>query len=115
MPEIKFKKVDVQGLIESFPIIPYGQRLYAVEKEVEQSGLIIVPDTAKDKEMQTNEGWVVAVGPEVEFCQPGDEIVYARYSGAWIVVGGQKFRVMNEEDILGKKNDFKEEPYASDR
>ncbi len=113
MPEIRFKKVDVQGLIESFPMMAYAQRLFAVEKEVEQSGLIIVPDTAKDKDMQTNEGWVVAVGPEVEFCQPGDEIIYARYSGGWCIINEQKYRVMNEEDILGKKDTFKEEPYAA--
>lgn len=110
MPKVTFKQVDVHGLIESFPIIPYGPRLYAVEKEVEQTGLIIVPDTAKDKEMQTNEGWVISVGDEVQFCQPGDEIVYARYSGAWFVVDDQKFRVMNEEDILGKR--IKEDFYA---
>ena len=103
MAEITFKKMDIPKLIEEFDIIPYGSRLYAVEKEVIQVGLIIVAPTSKDKEMQTNEGWVIAIGPAVDFCQPGDEIVYARYSGAWIVIGDQKYRVMNEEDILGKK------------
>ena len=112
MPRMIIKEVDVPGLIDSFPIIPYGSRLYVVEKEVEQVGMIIVAQTSKDKEMQTNEGWVIAVGDEVEFCRPGDEIYYARYSGAWCTVGEQKFRVMNEEDILGKKDKFKEDPYA---
>ena len=112
MPRVVIKEVDVPGVIEVFPIKPYGQRLYCVEKEVEQIGLIIVAQTSKDKEMQTNEGWVIAVGDEVEFCQPGDEVFYARYSGAWCVVDDQKFRVMNEEDILGKRDKLKEEMYA---
>lgn len=109
MPRVIVKEVDVPGVIESFPIQPYASRLYVVEKEVEQVGLIIVAQTSKDKEMQTNEGWVIAVGDDVTFCHPGDEIFYARYSGAWCVVGDQKYRVMNEEDILGKK---KEDFYA---
>lgn len=99
---LKYKEVDIGEIIAKFPIYPYYHRIYVVEKEVEQSGLIIVPDTAKDKDMQTNEGWVVAIGVGVDFCSPGDTIAYARYSGAWFTVGGQKYRVMNEEDVLGK-------------
>lgn len=109
MPRVILKEVDIPKVIEEFPVKPYGSRLYAVEKEVEQVGLIIVAPTTRDKEMQTNEGWVIAIGDDVTFCHPGDDIYYARYSGAWCVVGEQKFRVMNEEDILGKK---KEELYA---
>ena len=112
MPRVIIKEVDVPGVIERFPIVPYASRLYVVEKEVDQVGLVIIPKTAHEKEMQTNEGWVIAVGDEVDFCRPGDEIYYARYSGAWCVIDDQKFRVMNEEDILGKRDKMKEAFYA---
>jgi co-chaperonin GroES (HSP10) len=112
MPRVQIKQVDVSGLIESFPILPYASRLYVIEKEVERVGHLYVPETAKDKEMQTNEGWVIATGPDVDFCQPGDIVYYARYSGAWCTLNEIKYRVMNEEDLLGKYDDMKGDPYA---
>jgi co-chaperonin GroES (HSP10) len=102
MPRIVIKEVDVPGVIAGFPVIPYGQRLYAVEKEIDKVGLVIIPSTPGENSMQTNEGWVIAVGGDVDFCIPGDEIFFGRYSGFRCVVGDQKYRVMNEEDILGK-------------
>jgi co-chaperonin GroES (HSP10) len=109
MPRIQIKEVDIPGLVEQFPIIPYASRLYVVEKEIEKVGLIYITKNSRDNEMQTNEGWVVAVGNDVEFCEPGDVVFYGRYSGAWTTLGEQRFRVMNEEDILGKQDPFKEE------
>lgn len=110
MPRLEVKEVDIPGLIEKFPIIPFSARLFAVEKEVSRVGNLYVPQNSK--EMQTNEGWVVAVGPDVEFCKPGDVIYYAKYSGAWCEIDDVKYRVMNEEDILGRYDTMKEEPYA---
>lgn len=97
------KNVNVEDEIERFDLELYGQRVVVLEKEVEKVGSLFVPDTAKTKDMQTNEGWVLAVGPDVDFCQEGDVIYYARYSGAWFERGrGKRYRIMNEEDILGK-------------
>jgi chaperonin GroES len=96
------KEVDVEGVIAGFDLIPYGQRLVVVEKEVEQVGRLFVPETAKDREMATNEGWVVAVGNDVDFCSPGDVIYYGRYSGAKFERGEMRYRIMNEDDILGR-------------
>lgn len=105
MPRVEVKEVDIPRIIEEFPIIPFAARLFAVEKEVSMVGNLYVPQGSK--EMQTNEGWVVAIGPDVEFCKPGDTIYYARYSGAWCEINDVKYRVMNEEDILGKYDEFK--------
>jgi co-chaperonin GroES (HSP10) len=111
MPRLEVKEVDVPGLIEKFPIIPFAARLFAVEKEVSRVGNLIVPQNSK--EMQTNEGWVIAVGPDVDFCKPGDVIYYAKYSGAWCEIDDVKYRVMNEEDLLGKYDPMKEGMYVS--
>ncbi len=94
-------EVDVAKEIAEFPLVPYSQRVYVKEDEVLKFGRLFVPETSrKEGEMQTNAGTVLAIGQGVTFIKPGDKILYARYSGAWVL--GQKYRVMNEEDILGR-------------
>ena len=75
------------------------------EKEVVKGG-IIIPDTAREK---PQEGMIVRVGtgkldergkrvpPEVK---AGDRILFGKYSGTEIKVGGEDFLVMKESDIL---------------
>ena len=95
------KDVDLEKIISEFPYVPYGQRLFALEIEVAQVGLIHIPETSqKDGEMKTSEGYVISVGSGVNFCDPKDIILYGRYSGAWQLVNGQRYRVMNEEDVI---------------
>lgn len=93
--------IDVTKQIEEFPYEPYSQRLFVYEREVTKVGLIHIPESSqKDGEMRTSEGYVIATALDVTFCKPGDIILYGRYSGAWQLVNGQRYRVMNEEDIL---------------
>lgn len=93
--------VDIKNLIEKFPYEPYPQRLFVYEREITKVGLIHIPESSqKDGEMRTSEGYVIATAHDARFCQPGDIILYGRYSGAWQLVNGQRFRVMNEEDII---------------
>lgn len=93
--------IDIEKEIADFPLIPYTSRVYVVEEEIDKVGGIYVPPTArKDGEMQTNMGYVVAVADDVTFCSPGERIFYGRYSGAWVM--DKRYRVMNEQDILGK-------------
>jgi co-chaperonin GroES (HSP10) len=93
--------IDVYKEIAEFPLTPYPGRLYVKEDEVLKFGRIHIPETSrKEGEMQTNMGFVVAVAADVTFVKTGDRILYARFSGAWVL--GQKYRVMNEEDILGR-------------
>jgi co-chaperonin GroES (HSP10) len=106
------KEVDLEGVIRDFDLTLIGQKLVVVEKEVERMGSILIPDTAKSRDLQTNEGWVVAVGEDVTFCSPRDVVYYGRYSGAWIDRDDVKFRIMNEEDLLGKVKPRKEEENA---
>ena len=79
-----------------------------LESEEQVKGAIIIPDTAKEK---PQEGEVVAVGPgkvsdsgtkialEVK---SGDRILFGKYSGTEVNVGGQDLLIMRESDILAK-------------
>ena len=71
------------------------------------SGLAI-PDTAKDKPQQ---GDVLAVGPGRRSEQTGelvpmdvaegDTVVYSKYGGTEITVGGEDLLILNARDVLG--------------
>ena len=75
--------VDVNKEIAEFPLEPYPGRLYVIEDDVVKSHGLFVPDTSrKEGEMQTNKGYVVAVGADIGFVKPGDRIFYGQYSGA---------------------------------
>ena len=78
-----------------------------VEEETTTKGGIIIPDTAKEKPA---EGKVVAVGKgkigedgkrialEVK---KGDSILFGKYSGSEVKIGGEEYLIMREDDVLG--------------
>ena len=91
-------------------LIPLADRIVVTalkQDEVTASGLVI-PDTAKEKPQQ---GEVLAVGPgkmddtgkriTIEL-EPGDRILYAKYSGTEIKLDGIDYIVLNEKDVLAK-------------
>tara|TARA_Y100000590_G_scaffold168082_1_gene192256 strand:- start:2054 stop:2344 length:291 start_codon:yes stop_codon:yes gene_type:complete len=71
------------------------------------SGLVI-PDTAKEKPQQ---GDVLSVGPGRRSEQTGelvpmdvaegDTVVYSKYGGTEITVGGEDLLILNARDVLG--------------
>ena len=91
-------------------LIPLADRIVVTalkQDEVTASGLVI-PDTANEKPQQ---GEVLAVGPGkmddagkriVIELEPGDRILYAKYSGTEIKLDGIDYIVLNEKDILAK-------------
>jgi chaperonin GroES len=78
----------------------------ALEESEQMRGGLYIPDTAKEKPMQ---GEVVAVGPgktndagslvkmEVKV---GDKVLYGKYSGTEVNVGGDEFLILRESDVL---------------
>jgi chaperonin GroES len=75
------------------------------EKETAKGG-IIIPDTAKEKPQQ---GKVVAVGPgrrddgklvPVDV-KAGDTVLFAKYAGTDIKIGGEDHLILREDDVLG--------------
>jgi len=76
------------------------------EGETMQGGLYI-PDSAKEKPQR---GEVVAVGKGKRAddgklipldVQPGDQILFGKYSGSDIKLDGTEFLIMREDEILG--------------
>lgn len=76
-------------------------------KEETTSGGIILPDAAQEKPLK---GKVLAVGPGKRLdsgalapvdVQVGDTVVYGKYSGTEVNVGGTDYVILRAEDILG--------------
>src|SRR5438093_2105216 len=79
-----------------------------LEAEEKTAGGILLPDTAKQKPQR---GRVLAVGPGklrdsgergTLAVAKGDEVIYGRYSGNDIEVGGREVKILRESDILAK-------------
>ena len=78
-----------------------------IEAEEKTKGGIIIPDTAKEK---PQEGEIVAAGPgardESGKIQPldvkaGDRVLFGKWSGTEVRVGGEDLLIMKESDIMG--------------
>ncbi len=78
-----------------------------LEEEEKTKGGIIIPDTAKEKPI---EGKVIAVGKgkimengEVKplDVKEGEKVLFGKYAGTEIKIGGEEFLIMREDDILG--------------
>ena len=79
----------------------------ALDAEVKSAGGVIIPDTAQEKPM---EGKVIAVGagargddgklipPDVKV---GDRVLYGKWSGTEVKLGGKDLLIMKESDIMG--------------
>jgi chaperonin GroES len=78
----------------------------ALEESEEMRGGLYIPDTAKEKPQQ---GEIVAVGPgrvsddgariEMEL-NVGDKVLYGKYSGTEVTVGGETYLILRESDVL---------------
>ena len=90
-------------------IKPLEDRVLVTVDEQEQttaSGLVI-PETAKEKPQQ---GTVIAVGPGKRSEQTGDVIqvdvnegdtvLFSKYGGTEVKVGGQEYLILSARDIL---------------
>lgn len=86
---------------------PLGDRVLVRVEEAEEalpSGLVI-PDTAKEK---PQEGSVLAVGPGAISdgkrvpldVKEGDRIIFSKFGGTEVKVGGEELMILNERDIL---------------
>tara|TARA_B100000315_G_C14595953_1_gene599334 strand:- start:14017 stop:14310 length:294 start_codon:yes stop_codon:yes gene_type:complete len=89
-------------------INPLGDRVVVKPADAEDisSGGIILPDTAQEKPQQ---GTIEAVGPGKTSdagamikmnLKKGDKVLYGKYSGTEITIGGSEYVFMKEGDIL---------------
>jgi chaperonin GroES len=82
-----------------------------VESEEKTAGGLIIPDSAKEK---PSEGEIVAVGAGarkdngelIEMAvSAGDRVLFGKWSGTEVTVGGEELLIMKESDILGIMTD----------
>ena len=80
------------------------RRIEAAEKT---AGGIIIPETAKEK---PQEGEVVSVGTGTRLedgtivpldVKAGDKILFGKWSGTEVKLGGEELLIMKESDLLG--------------
>ncbi|HHI80608.1 MAG TPA: co-chaperone GroES [Planctomycetes bacterium] len=79
-----------------------------LEAEETTPGGLVLPDTAKEKPQK---GEVIAVGPgkiqkdgkrspmELE---KGDVVIFGKYSGSDVKIGGEDFKIMRESEVLAR-------------
>ena len=90
---------------------PLYDRIVVRRKEAKETmrGGIIIPDTAKEK---PQEGEVLAVGPgrfedgkRVPLdVKVGDKVIYSKYGGTEVKVGGDELLVLSARDVLAIVN-----------
>ena len=78
-----------------------------LDSEEKTAGGIIIPDSAKEK---PSEGLVVSVGPGTRDengkivaldVKAGDRVLFGKWSGTEVKVGGDDLLIMKESDIMG--------------
>ena len=78
----------------------------ANEAETTTASGLVIPDTAKEK---PQEGTVIAVGPGrlnekgarvKPDVKAGDVVLYARYAGTEVKIGGDELLIIKESDVL---------------
>ncbi|WFU42606.1 co-chaperone GroES [Bradyrhizobium sp. CB82] len=83
-----------------------------IDAEEKTAGGIIIPDTSKEKPSQ---GEVIAVGlggrDEAGKLIPidvqvGDRVLFGKWSGNEVTIGGQELLIMKESDIMGVLTDL---------
>ena len=82
---------------------PLGKRIL-VERNEEATTTatgIIIPDNAKEKSVT---GKVLAIGDKIEskgLINVGDVVLYGKYAGTEVTVGGKDLLVLTDADIMG--------------
>ena len=77
-----------------------------LEESESMVGSIVIPDSAKEKPQQAE---VVAVGSgrlletggrsEMDL-KPGDRILFGKYGGSEVKIGGEQYLILREDEIL---------------
>lgn len=91
---------------------PLGDRVFVKVSEAEEqtAGGIILPDAAKEKPQV---GEITAVGPgkraddgsrQALDVKEGDKVLYSKYAGTDVKLGGEEYVLLSEKDILAIVN-----------
>lgn len=89
-------------------IVPLNEKVVVkrVEAEEKTAGGIVLPDTAKEKPKQgkvlsLGEGKLLENGKRAPFqVKEGDRVLFTSYAGNEVVIDGDEYLIMTEDDIL---------------
>ena len=89
-------------------IVPLNEKLVVKRLEAEEktAGGIVLPDTAKEKPKQgkvlsLGEGKLLESGKRAPFqVKEGDRVLFTSYAGNEVVIDGDEYLIMTEDDIL---------------
>ncbi len=92
----------------SMKVRPLHDRLIVrrLEEEEQKVGGIIIPDTAKEKPQQgkviaAGKGKIKDDGKVVPMAvKAGDTILFGKYSGQEIKIGGEEYLILREDEVL---------------
>ncbi|MGQ0644701.1 MAG: co-chaperone GroES [Elusimicrobiota bacterium] len=99
----------VDAVLTKVKIKPLGDRVLVkpVEKEKQERGGLIIPDSAKEKPQEgevvsAGKGKIAEDGKLIPMdVKAGDKILYGKYSGTEIKIDGEDYLIMHQDDILG--------------
>ena len=79
---------------------PLGNRVLVkrVESATTTASGIIIPDNASEKPSQ---GEVVAISKEVKNLSEGNKVLFGKFAGNEVTLEGEKYLIMDVEDIFG--------------
>jgi co-chaperonin GroES (HSP10) len=84
---------------------PLGTRLVArVFTTPPRIGMIYIPESARKNLLTAR---VEAVGPDVQWLQPGELVIYAAHSGL-LVDEAENLIMLKDEDVLGRVENVSE-------
>jgi chaperonin GroES len=81
--------------------------LRAVQEQVTTKSGIVIPDTAKEKPQEAEvlavgKGKISEDGKIIPLdVKAGDRVLFGRYSGTEIVLDGDEYLIMREDEVLG--------------
>lgn len=116
---------DVEEEVGECPIEPEGTKVIIVPDKVDErtKGGIWLPQQVKQMDQNAvTTGTLAKLGPEAEIHfrdlnaksragKPGDRVIFARYGGVEIRWGEQRFRIVQDTDVVGLMT---EEPPTKD-
>jgi chaperonin GroES len=94
---------------EAVGVRPLHDRILVrrMAEEEKTAGGLFIPDTAKEKPQKgeiiaTGKGRLTEDGKTLPLeVKAGDRVLFGKYSGTELKIGGEEFLMMREEDVLG--------------
>lgn len=95
-------------------IIPYDNQIVLrleFPKAITSGGILLGQKTIQREIAQRIIGKVLKIGPGVEYCKPGDEVIFAKYAGTVVsrkdesVEGagdGYEVRIIEEKQLISR-------------